>query len=272
MSISCTGCAAGATIQLRWDIHAKSNYRVTKTVFPRDIPIDVGMLLENSESLKNKINELKSLALKTSTFPINLEMIPAKNSNIDVLAKTANIQYTTPASDKDELRRRKMQNKMIGVVQLNTSINQYGKVQHPYLKQQQYNLVTELFLFPDHPVTVGEKWQLPVTLTSLNTPFLADKTQRVNKVWVNSIEDKPGIGKVAEIVYLIEEKIEGNRQQLVTDTPSPFEVNSSYFAVGEYQIDARKWLRYVGRLETTVGSIRNVNLIALVPSNEGAPR
>lgn len=271
MGLSCSACTSNPAVQLRWDAHAKSAYRITKAPFPDKLDVDVEAMLSDPALLNAKINALKSLPLDPDTFPMRLTLNPGVPDRIKVLAKNTQLSYATPAITENEKRQREMHRRTVGLVQLNTVINQFGENLNPFLKKQQNNLVSQLFQFPRHPVSVGDSWRLPIVMTSLNTPFLADKSHRVNKVWIKTITEKPGIGKVAEIIYLLQENVEGQRQQLITETPSSFKVTSNYFAVGEYLIDKHRWQHYVGRLETAVGVIRNVSLIALVPATEVKP-
>lgn len=265
-----TGCVLAAcmskpAVQLRWDAQAHSVYHFASENFPQEMDIDVGAMLATPALLQAKISELKSLPLDPPSFPIQLDMEPEAHGQISVLAKNIRVEYPSPASDDDEQLRREMQEATVGLVQLNTIINQYGVNQNHFIKPLQNNLVNMMFRVPDYPVTVGEHWQIPVVLSSLNTPFLADRAHRDNKVWIKSISNDPVAGRVAEIVYLLQEKISGKRQHFTTEPATPFEVSATYFAVGEYQIEGHKWLSYIGRLDTTVESFRTVSLIALAP-------
>lgn len=265
-----TGCVLAActfkqTVHLRWDVQANSMYRVTNQSFPREMDVDVSAMLATPALLQAKINELKSLPLEPRSFPMQLKMTPDANGQISVLAKNMRVDYPDQASDGNEQQRRKMQEATAGLIQLNTTINQYGVNQKFYTKPLQNNLVTLMFRLPDHPVSVGDHWQIPIVLSSLNTPFLADHTHRDNNVWINAIREDPEAGRVAEIVYLLQENISGQRQQFTTEPVTPFKVTSTYFAVGEYQIETHRWLSYVGRLDTAVGVLRTISLIALAP-------
>lgn len=252
-------------VQLRWDVQAHSVYRFTNQNFPQEMDVDVGAMLASPTLLQAKIDEIKSLPLDPHFFPVQLDMEPEAHRQISVLAKNRRVDYPSQASDEGEQRHREMQEATVGLVQLNTIINQYGVNQNHFIKPLQNNLVNMMFRVPDYPVTVGEHWQIPVVLSSLNTPFLADRAHRDNNVWIKSISNDPVAGRVAEIVYLLQEKISGKRQHFTTEPTTPFEVSATYFAVGEYQIEGHKWLSYVGRLDTTVESFRTVSLIALAP-------
>lgn len=268
LTLICAGCASSPNIELSWDEQARSTYRMTRQPFPVDMEVDVDAILASPEVLQARIDELKALELDPQTFPMRLTLEGGTEGRIEVLAKSARVTYGTEAADENERLLREMQEKMVGMVQLNTAIDRHGESLNPFLKSGQSNLVRMLFWFPDHPVAEGDQWQLPLVLTSLNTPFLADKTHRDNRVWINAISEKPGIGKVAEVVYLLREEIEGNQQMFVTDHAEPFRVTSTYFAVGEFSLDEKRWLRYVGRHDFVLGIIRTIELIALIPADE----
>lgn len=265
MSCSLIACTSKPAVDLRWDVQAHSVYRITNQSFPREMDVDVDAMLANPALLQVKIDELKSLPLDPRYFPMQLKMDPDAHGKISLLAENVHINYHEPAGDENEKRRREMQEAAVGVVQLNTTINQFGVNQNLFTKSLQNNLVSLMFRLPEHPASVGEHWQIPVVLSSLNTPFLADHTHRDNKVWINTVREEPGGGRVAEIVYLLQEDISGQRQQFTTEPATPFKVTSNYFAVGEYQIERHKWLSYVGRLDAAVGILRTVSLIALAP-------
>lgn len=268
LALHCAGCVNNPSVRLSWDEHAHSIYRMTRQPFPSDMEVDVDAMLTRPEVLQAKIDELKALELDPRTFPMQLTLEGGAEGRIEVLGKSARVTYGTEAADENERFLREMQEKMVGMVQLNTAIDRHGESRNPYLKSGQSNLVRMLFWFPDHPVEEGEHWQLPLVLTSLNTPFLADKTHRDNRVWINAIRERPGIGKVAEVVYLLREEIEGQQQMFVTDRAEPFRVTSTYFAVGEFSLDEKRWLRYVGRHDFAPGIIRTIELIALMPPDE----
>jgi len=244
---------------------------MTRQPFPLDMDVDVDAMLASPEVLRARIDELKALELAPQAFPMRLTLKGGTEGRIEVLAKSARVTYDSEAADENERLLREMQEKMVGMVQLNTAIDRHGESLSPYLKSGQSNLVRMLFWFPDHPVTEGDQWQLPLVLTSLNTPFLADKTHRDNRVWINAIRERPGIGKVAEVVYLLREEIEGHQQMSIEDPREPFKFSSTYFAVGEFALDEHRWLRYVGRMDVfALSIIRTIELIALMPSDEAA--
>jgi hypothetical protein len=256
-------------VTLSWDERAYNVYRLTRESFHREMKLDIDAMLANPEVMQTMITELKSLEPESKRFPIRLTLEGDNAYRIEVLAKNAKMAHNAEAVDENERLLREMQKKTEGLVQLNTVIDHHGENLHPYLKNGQSNLLTMLFRLPDHPVRVGEHWRLPLqVLTSLNTPFLADRTHRDNQVWINAVTERPGIGKVAEIVYLLREEIEGKKQMFVQDTPESFKSSSSYFAVAEFAVDEHRWLRYVGRLDSTVDFIRTVHLIALMPAGE----
>jgi hypothetical protein len=95
--------------------------------------------------------------------------------------------------------------------------------------------------------------------------FLADSASRDNRVWVNRVTERAGVGRVAEIVYLLREAVEGKRQAFVHDEPQPFSTEMTYFAVGEFALDEHRWLRYIGRLESTLLFVNSVDIFALLP-------
>jgi hypothetical protein len=267
--LSSTGCTTTPTVTLSWDEHAQSVYRMTRETFPREMELDIDAMLASPEVMQAKIAELKALKLNPRTLPIRVTLKGDNTGQIEVRAKNAEVAYNTEAADENERRQREMQEKTVGLIQLNTTINRHGENLNPYLKTLQNNMVAMQFRLPDKPVQVGDSWRLPLTLSVLNTPFLADKTHRDNQVWINAMIERPGVGKVAEVVYLLREKIEGKSQISLEDPPGPFTFSSSYFAVGEFAVDEHRWLRYVGRMDVVaLGLIRTVDLVALMPESE----
>jgi ribosomal protein S6E (S10) len=269
LALNVTGCATAPTVTLSWDEQVKSVYRITREAFPREMALDIDAMLANPEVMQAKIAELKTLELDPRTFPMRMTLKGSAAGRIEVLTKNAKVAYANEATDENERRQRKIQEKTVGLVQLNTAIDRQGKNLNPYLKNGQANMVAMIFRLPGDPVALGDSWRLPLVLSTLNTPFLADETRRDNRVWINAVSERPGVGKVAEIVYLVREKIEGKRQLSIKDTPEPFVFNSSYFAVGEFAVDKQRWLRYIGRLDVAaLGLIRSVDLVALLPECE----
>lgn len=268
LALHCAGCASNRSVRLSWDEHTHSTYRFTRQPFPLDMELDVDAMLASPEVLQAKIDELKALELDPQTFPMQMTLERGEEGGIEVLAKNARVIHSGEAADENERFLREIQEKTVGMVQLNTTIDRHGNSLNPYLKRGQSNLVWMLFWFPDYPVAQGAQWRLPLVLTSLNTPYLADKRRRDNRVWVNAISERPGIGKVAEVVYLLREEIEGYRQMFVTDRAEPFRATSTYFAVGEFSVDEKRWLRYVGRHDFAPSIIRTIDLIALMPADE----
>jgi hypothetical protein len=220
--------------------------------------------------MAEKIQQLKAVPLDADKFPMLLTLDNMPGDLIKVLAVNAPVTDNSIAQSEVERQMREMQKQLAGVVQLNTVIDKYGKNKTLYTKQQQYNLVSMIFRLPEHPVAVGDNWELPIVLTRLNTPFLADQTDRINKVWVRSITDQEGIGSVAEIVYLLQEKISGFSQIYNNEKPKPFKIVSTYFAVGDFVVSEHRWLRYIGRLEADVGLVRTADIIAILPTNQGS--
>jgi len=258
-------CSSDSNVLLRWDPSGSHYYRLTKDVFPIAINVDIDAMLNDPELLVNKVMALRNIPLSAEKMPMQLSMQPGKDDEIEVLAKNVNIIYDSPAKDENEQRQRQRQERLDGVVQLNTAINESGRIQHNFNKNLQRNLVAFLFHLPEKKIAVGDSWDIPVTLSSLNTPFLADTTQRINKVWLDNISEVPGYGKVATVIYLIKENIEGYKQHTVTQEPEPFKVTATWFAVGEFILDENQWLRYTGRLETVIGEYNYSELIAMVP-------
>lgn len=262
------GCATDPPLHLNWNVDGAGTYHFTKEPFPQDMDVDIQALLVSPSKLREKLAELRSLDLNPDLFPMHLKLNGEGGERINVLALNVSARYETEARDDVERLRREQREQATGLVRLNTVVDRYGQSRNPYQPRLQHALVALLLQMPDDPVTVGESWSLPVELLSLNTPFLAEQTHRINKVWVNDVVDKPGVGRVAQIVYLLQEDIRGRRQHFITEAPSPFRVSSSYLAVGEFHLESKKWLHYVGRLDSTIGFIRDISLIALVPVGE----
>lgn len=268
-ALCCAGCASSPKVELNWNGSVKTVYRMTREPFPIDLELDVDRMLTKPEEMQAMVAKFKALKIDPPTLPMRLTLEGDAEGRIELLARNAEIDSVTEAADESERFLGEMREKTVGLVQLNTAINRHGENLTPYLKSGQSNLVKMLSWLPEHPVAVGERWRLPLVLTSLNTPFLADETQRDNKVWVNAINQRPGVGGVAEIVYLVREKIEGHRQLSIKETAKPFKFESTYFAVGEFALAEHRWLRYAGRLDVAaMGMFRTVDLIALMPENE----
>lgn len=270
----CGGCATylnGESVALRWDDRVRTVYRMTRQPFPREMKLDVDAMLSSPDRLEAKVAELKALELASRSFPMRLTLEGDGKGRIEVLAKNAPVTHASEAFDENERHLREIQKKTVGLVQLNTTIGPHGENLNPFLKSGHVNTVKMLLRLPDDPVAPGASWRLSLVMSVLNTPFLADKTQRDNRVWVNAVIERPGVGKVVEIVYLLREEIEGNRQIEIADRPEPFKYVSTYFAVGEFAVDEHRWLRYVGRLETGIGIFRNVSLVALLPEEKAEP-
>lgn len=266
LALTGTGCAVNDKIALRWDPQAHDAYRLNRGPFPREMELDVDAMLATPEVMQAKIEELKSVELDAATFPMRLRLDAAEEGRIEVVAQNARVEYAAEPKDEEERYFRDMQERSVGLVQLNTVIGEQGNNLNPYLKSQQKNTVAMLLYLPDRPVRVGERWRLPLqALTYLNTVFLADSASRDNRVWVNRVTERAGVGRVAEIVYLLREAVEGKRQAFVHDEPQPFSTEMTYFAVGEFALDEHRWLRYIGRLESTLLFVNSVDIFALLP-------
>lgn len=257
-------CTDDTGVQLDWDIPETQTYHITRESFPGDLVVDAAAMLADKKLLDKNLSALKAISLNPATFPMLLEMRKTPSNEIMIIAKNVVPKSNTDASDEDS-NLQKLQQSSAGLIQLNTKIDLSGKNLHSFLKPQQKNFVNLLFKLPELPVKAGDVWELPVNLSELSTAFIANETQRYNQVWINSVKNLNGKGKVLEIVYLLQENITGTRQQLTTDEPKPFSIVANYFAVGEYHIEKRQWLTYRGRLDTSVGVFRNIELIALSP-------
>lgn len=261
-----SGCVTDSELVLEWDNNSALFYKVTRKPFPIKMNVDVEVMLASNEILQKQIKKLKSIPVDHAVTPLRLSMTPDKNDSIDILAINTKISYSAPPANEKEKKQRQLQALKVGVVQLNTTISNRGWILGRYTKPQQKNFITLLFYLPGR-ISRDATWEAPVTLTSLNTSFIADKTERINKVWVNSIKHTSKHGAIAEIVYLVQEKIYGDRNRMVNEAPIPFKIISSYFAVGEFLIDKQQWKSYRGRLDSTSGLFRNVSFYGLIPED-----
>lgn len=261
LSIFVVGCTSANS---GWDVHSKQEYRLSNESNPKESNTDLEQLLSDPALLQKAIDELNEIHIGADRLPIKVTLEPANGDQLRILAVSQAVQYNTAPENETERARRELHNRQAGLVQLNTVINRFGENQNAFLKQQQANLVAFLFQLPAAELQQGTQWQLPVTLTSLSTAFIGDKTRRINKVWVHSFAESNN-GPVAEIVYLLAEYIEGHQQQLTIDNPVPFVAQSGYFAVGQFEINTKRWRRYAGRLESSFGAFKDSNLIVLLP-------
>ncbi len=266
LMLALTACGLQPSVQLNWQSDVLAHYRASTGAFPVDMKVDINKLLQDPELLDSQIQQLRSLPLEVGKLPIQVQITGKSKNDIEVNMTLASISYDTEPKDEVERLHREQLAKNVGSPQLYTRVNEKGQNRLFYLKPFQKNLVSLLFEFPDEDQQVGDSWTLPVTLTSLNTAFIADNTERINKIWLRSIKDVDGEGRVAEIVYLLSEKVKGEIRYKVDEKGvERFDVESTYFAVGDFLLDQHRWKRYTGRLFSDFGLYQSVSLIAMHP-------
>jgi len=149
-----------------------------------------------------------------------------------------------------------------------SNINDSGDNLSFYLKQRQKNLVSLLFQLPKSKVSINSHWTIPVNLIEAGPgPFHAALAERSNNAYLASISTIDG-DRIAEIHYLISEKVEGYFEtQSMKKVDSSFDI--SFIAYGEFLVDKGRWKRFRGQLTSNVQGTNqssNKSLFALEPS------
>ena len=240
--ISClSGCVEKENLfSIHWAVDDKS---LTYETIISELDVDSSKLTESNmlasdEKQLKIIDYLDSLELPTATYELN---ITKKEEAFRAVIRGVLPIYNNTAENQDEKFYREMVESRNGQVQLVGDFDQNGKVLSFYLNQKQKNLMNLLFYLPNRTVKIGESWSIPVNLLEVGNGFFANDATKNNKVLFRRIKKTEAGNDVAELIYHISEKIEGNFEIGAKDSLTPFGIHYSHVGYGEFNIDEKRW-------------------------------
>ena len=273
-----SGCATtNKGVLLHWPANPASSieYGTYMDKFPEEYDFNV-----NAIDVINNTNEIGIIvqSLKAVKLPEHMPLVTTvrtKNEGIlEVKTISAEPIFEDEPIDKEEEMDRKIQKEMAGTLQLLADLNTTGEIQSFFLVQRQKNLISLFFKLPNKAIEVGELWNIPVNLIELGNGYRVEKSQRYNKARVLSIKNDPEKGRIAEILYVVSEELEGNyrlREDASIEAPVKFLIAASYVGYAELFVDKGYWKSYTAKLTFSGSgglSINSSNLHALRPINQ----
>ena len=177
---------------------------------------------------------------------------------------------------------RKMQQDMIGTVQLRGEVAPTGEVTSFYLSNRQKNLLALFFEIPSHAVRVGDEWEIEFDCLEVGAGFIVKDANRLNQVTFSEVTTLPDGRRVAVLDYLLVESISGHSDsQMLANMSSattdqiPVSMQCSFIGQGQFLIDEGRWHQFVG--EMTINSdgfmmANSVQAMALVPMETVPPQ
>lgn len=206
-------------------------------------------------------------------FVIPLPTIKTTLSNNDsgfnVKSVSIKPEYSAPAKTIEEKQFREFTNNRAGYVEVLADLDKYGNNLSFFLNQQQRNFLTFVFSLPRKNLKAGDSWNLPVNLLYISNGFVSTSTMKDSKVTLDKIrEDKNG-DTIAELFYILAEKVEGQFEYSATDI-IPLTTEYAYIAYAEFNISKGRWDKYIGiayQTGTGLMAVENMTVYALLSQN-----
>jgi len=231
-----------------------ANYKTTTMNFGGMAKLISKMLADSSGKMdKEKEKEMKEFDRKMQNIQLMSKLTEAKSGIIDIVGsyiekKTEEDTTHDSLSDalKDEM---KFMESMVGNVALRGSVDENGKVQSFYVKNDQRNLIAIFYELPGKPVKVGDTWSLDIHFISMDQNFKCDTSYRKNEVKLTGIK-KQGKETIAELKYDIDEYVSGDFKSPMNfggmDKQEKTTMKITYTGTAEFSIEQGRWLNFDG--------------------------
>lgn len=240
------GCEqqADESVTLRWKLSEGEQLRYSVSI--SEIPLDSQLAVHsfdvlNSNELREQIkHRLASITLPEAAFEAQLTRHVGQ---IQALVVGIAPDYAGPPADEDEAFRRRMIEGRSGYVELLGHFSKEGQLQDFFVRQKQRNLLNLLFSMPRVSVVPNTPWELDVTLTEIGPGFYFQNAERVRNAYLEEVDEVNG-ERVAHILYIVGERVDGYFKQHVDDDEVPIESRISHIAYGEFLIDRGRWAHF----------------------------
>lgn len=139
------------------------------------------------------------------------------------------------------------------VPQLEGELDSRGSLQSFFLPQRQKNMFALMHQLPEHPVKVGDTWNINFYCIELGGGFSADAADRVNLVQLADVVTDDAGDHIAIIEYMLTEKVSGTMVNPMAGGQAaakraPSEMSCSYIGKHEFYIDKGYWKRVTGEM------------------------
>lgn len=259
-----TGCTAQDKVLLRWSSTSDKvyNYEVLIDAYPEQLKLTANGYEPSEQSVFDSklVGQLKGIPLPEH-MPL-LASVRSKSKDVfEVSVVRAEPVFEGEPKNGEEKLERELQKKMAGTLQLLSDMNASGDVLSFYLVQKQKNLISLFFKLPNRPINVGDEWKVPVNLVELGNGYIVENARRYNRATLMSLYSEPKLGRVAQIMYVINEDLNGKYQlKPNTDQTAPtFNIKASYIAFGEFVVEQGYWNHYIGLMSYSGGGALPVN-------------
>lgn len=233
------------TVDLKWKINDTLTY---KTVM-RDIVLEKREEQTENDSISEKMSGMfKAMQEQFSGLKYETKLFPDKNGNVDIA-----MMLKKEKTDTTETLFTGMA-QMNGNVVLRGKVSPEGELLSFYYKEAQKNLISILFELPTNPVAVGDKWELKVSMVSMDQNFKADTLYKKNVVRLKDLKTKNG-NKFAVIEYDIEEYVSGDFGNGMMTMFSKDKADKKTFmrmshkATAEFDLEKGYWILYDGIMD-----------------------
>ena len=232
--------------RIKWDL--KEGNLVSYEAVVSQIELDQnfkthGYKVFDDDEVRNKIKaSLRSLKRPIATMEAKLS--PSANGFRAKFVTTKPTYENLPENDEEKLKREALASQA-GTVEVLADISFSGELQSFYLKQKQRNLVSLFFKLPEEPISIGDKWSIPIDLIEIGQGFVPSEAKRKQEVELQSVSKNDQGHEIADIFYIITEMVEGQFEYSYTDEVVPIKSEYTYYALGKFNLQAGRWEDFV---------------------------
>jgi len=253
---------------LRWlfDEEQKFEYKTTTSKIDVDDRFTTsGFKILSDQNIRQQVKQ----DLTDYSIPIGTIETTLSKNDTGFRVKSVSIKpdYLSPAKSEAEKYQREFANNRAGYVEILADLDKYGDNLSFFLNQQQRNFLTFVFSLPKKELQVGDSWSLPVNLLNISNGFISSSTKKKSKVTLEKIRKDKNGNTIAELFYVLAEKIEGQFEYSATDV-QPLTTEYTYTAYATFNMNKGRWDKYVGisyQNGTGLMAVENMTIYALLP-------
>ncbi len=222
-----------------------------------------GFEVLRNPTLKNKVNEeLKAFKGPVGTLEATLE---GKTGGFKAEFIVIKPEYATPPANDEEKIKREISDSRAGTVEILAELGLKGQLNSFYLKQKQRNLLALFFKLPEFGVQIGDNWNLPVTFTEIGQGFVPKEAVRDQEAKLIGLTTNSKGEKIAELFYVIAEKVNGQFEYSYSDVVVPISTEYSYFVNGRFNVNKGQWENFTAiSYLSGKGLSQNENMMAYI--------
>lgn len=238
-----TSCYAESDkVDLKWKIHPREVIKYKAII--SEINLEPDFMLDGFEVLKNPIlkskvnNKLKAYKGPVGTLEARLE---GKVGGFKAKFVAVKPEYDSPPTNDEEKIKREIVDSRAGTVEILAELGLKGQLNSFYLKQKQRNILALFFKLPELEVKIGNEWNLPLTLIEIGQGFVPKEAARDQEAKLVGLRKNSKGEEIAELFYVIAEKVNGQFEYSYSDKVVPISTNYSYYASGQFNINMGRW-------------------------------